>query len=316
MNPGAFLLAALIPIHGIVLATESDRSAIVRNAPVPQMLAPQTRRYRLDPYVAFPPETAIDAYVDTSTRPWSLREVVAAEAFVPGLPIAGRVVPVDLGGRLPTAMLVDQRAAPVQLARAFAGRTLLLSFIFTRCPDRTLCPAISGKFAYLQAHLDSARFALAEISIDPAYDSPEVLRAYGSIYGARATDWSLLTGEGSTIARLLDQFGISSLRVSGSNFVHSDRLFVVAPDGRVASIVETAGWDPEAVAAEARQVAGLASNPFERFKLSLVADVVAICGGSQWAGVVLLELALFAVIVCLVSAGLWFVARTLWGKPS
>jgi protein SCO1/2 len=59
-----------------------------------------------------------------------------------------------------------------------------LSFVFTRCPDPTICPAISGKFLYLQRHLDPERFHLVEITLDPTYDSPPVLKRYSAIFGA------------------------------------------------------------------------------------------------------------------------------------
>jgi hypothetical protein len=193
---------------------------------------------------------------------------------------------------------------------------MLLSFVFTRCPDRTLCPAISGKFAYLQSRLDPARFALAEITLDPPYDSPAVLRAYGSTYGARRQNWALLTGTGSTVQHLLDEFRISSMRVSSDNFLHSDKLYIVAPTGSVASVVDTADWDPESVLAQARAIAGLASNPLERFQLALIADAVAICGGSQFAGIALLELSLFAFLTVVSGLGMWAVARVLWTSRS
>ncbi len=66
--------------------------------------------------------------------------------------------------------------------------------------------------------------------------------------------------------------------------------------------------------AQARAVSGLANNPFERFKLALVADVVALCGGSEFAGVALLELSLFTLLTIIALLGLWAVARVLWVK--
>jgi cytochrome oxidase Cu insertion factor (SCO1/SenC/PrrC family) len=312
------LLAAafvgLIPVHGVVLQPLSDRAAIVRIDAVTQMLPSQTRRYGIAPAARFATGTTIDALLDPAAHPPQLRDAVAAGAFAPGLPDTGRVVRVDLGSQLPAARLVDQDGRVVQLDRAFAGKTLLLSFIFTRCPDRTLCPAISGKFAYLQQHLDPDRFELAEVTLDPPYDSPAVLRKYGLGYSASFRSWSLLTGTGSTIQRLLDEFGISSMRVSSSNFLHDDRLFIVTPSGRVAYVVKTAQWDPQGVIAQARAVSGLASNPFERFKLALVAGAVALCGGSQFAGIALLELTLFTLITLAAVAALWGVARILWPK--
>ncbi|HLY03263.1 MAG TPA: SCO family protein [Candidatus Cybelea sp.] len=317
-NSGMLLAAllALIPIHGVVLDTLGDRAAIVRTELVPKMMPAQIRRYAFAQPSSLRSGTSVDALLDPSTTPPTLLDPVPAAVFAPGLPDPGRVVPIEIGSALPAAKLVDQDGDPVGLDRAFAGKTLLLSFVFTRCPDRDLCPAISAKFAYLQSRLDPKRFALAEITLDPPYDSPAVLRDYGSSYGARKGSWTLLTGTGSSVKHLLDEFRISSMRVSTDNFLHNDKLFIVAPTGRVASIVQTGGWDPAEVLATARSVSGLAGNPFERFKLALVADAVAICGGSQFAGIALLELSLFTFLTVLAALGMWAVARVLWASRS
>jgi protein SCO1/2 len=314
----ALLLAAVfgvVPVHGIVLQQLDSRTAIVRTDAVVGMLRPQTRRYRVAPARSFAVGTPVDALLDGSTTPPTLLDAIAAAAFTPGLPDRARAVPVKIGGRLPVATLVDQDGRALQLASHFGGKTLLLSFMFTRCPDRTLCPAISGKFADLQQRVDPKRFALAEITLDPQYDSPEVLRRYARSYGAHSEAWSLLTGTGSTIQRLIDAFNISSMRVSSNNFLHDDRLFIVAPDGHIASVVQTADWDPQSALAEARAVSGLASNPFERFKLALIAEAVALCGGSESTGIALLELTLFTLLTAISFAALWVVGRVLWSHP-
>lgn len=310
----AAALAGVIPVHGVVLESHGERTAIVRTDAVPRMQPALIRAYRLAPPATFVAGTGVDALLDPSTQPPTLRDAVAAGAFAPGLPDRGRIVPLAVNAPLPSAELVDQNGHIVRLESAFRSKTLLLSFVFTRCPDRTLCPAISAKFAYLQQHLDPARFALAEITLDPPYDSPAVLRAYGADYAARSDRWTLLTGTGSAITRVLDEFGISSMRVSTDNFLHDDKLFIVAPGGRIADIVRSEGWDPGGVIAEARSVSGLAGNPFERLKLALIADVIALCGGTQSGGVVLLELSLFTLLTAAAFAGMWLVARVLWAR--
>jgi protein SCO1 len=304
----------VIPVHGVMVEALPDHTSIVRTDAVPGMLPAEIRRYRLSPATSLRAGTNLDALLDRSTRPATLRETIAAAPFAPGLPDSARAVPIELGSTLPSADLVDQDGRIVRLATAFRDKTVLLSFVFTRCPDRTLCPAISAKFAYLQQRLDPARFALSEITLDPQYDSPAVLRAYAARYGARRANWALLTGTGSTIQRLLDAFRISSMRLSTSNFLHDDKLFIVSPRGTVAYVVDTAAWDPRALIAEARAVSGEPSDPFERFKLALIADAIAICGGSQLAGIALLELTLFALLTAVALAGLWLVARILWPK--
>jgi len=307
-------ILSVIPIHGSVLDRLPDGSAIIRTDATPLMLPAAIRRYRVDPPAAAVAGSEIDALLDTATQPWTLHDALTSGPFTPGLPEPARVVPLDIGSSLPAAILVDQSGRRVQIDRALQGKTSLVTFIFTRCPDRTLCPALSGKFAYLQAHLDPKRFALVEITLDPPYDSPAVLHRYAAVYGADPAIWTLLTGTGSSIKHVLDEFRISSMRVSASNFLHDDKLFIAAPNGRIAFIAQTASWDPQAVLSQARAIAGLSSNPLERFRLSLIAGVVALCGGSQFAGIVLLELALFAIIVLVVTAILWWVARILWAK--
>lgn len=312
----ALLLAGLLPFHGVVVSPVSNSTVVVRNTAMPRTLAAQTRLYRLAPSLALRAGTGVDAFLDRSTQPWTLRDPVPAAAFVAGLPNPGRVIPVDAGKPLPRATLINQDERLVQLHDAFRGKTMLLSFIFTRCPDTDVCIAISTKYAQLQHDLDPAHFALVEISLDPSYDTPAVLRAYGKQFGQNPASWTLLTGTGSTIERVLDEFGISSLQTDSDTYIHSDKLFIVTPQGRVAYVVDTAGWDPRGVVAEARAIEGMASNPFERLKLSLIASVVALCGGSQFAGIVMLEIALFFFIVIVVTIALWIVGRVLWSRPA
>lgn len=307
------LLALLaVPVHGTVLGAGPDRTTIVRTDAVTGMVPAQTRAFRISPALQLPSGTGVDAFLDTSHEPWRLYDAAVAAKFVPGLPDRGTGFPIDIGTRLPHSKLVDQNGRLVDLASDFRGKVALVSFVFTRCPDRDECPAVSAKFAYMQQHLDSAHFHLVEITLDPVYDSPWVLHQYGRRYGADANAWSIVTGQPHEIERLLNRFGISSLRVSDANFIHNDKVFVVAQDGKVAQIVQTVGFAPEGLVAQARHLAGMASDPIGRFKLALVASVVALCGGSQLAGVVLLETVLFLLIAAVSFATLAWVARKMW----
>lgn len=310
------LLGAVLPFHGVVVAPLGSSAAVVRGDAITLTVPAQTRRFRLAPQLALRAGTGVDAFLDRSTSPWTLRDPLAAPAFAPGLPQVGKVIAVDIGKPLPRATLIDQDGRLVQLASAFRGKTTLISFIFSRCPDTDVCIAISSKYSQLQHALDPAHFALVEITLDPPYDSPAVLHAYGERFGRDSATWTLLTGTGSTIQRVLDEFQISSLQTDSDTYIHSDRLYIVTPHGRVAYVVDTAGWDPRAVIAEARAVEGMTSNPFERFKLSLIASVVAFCGGSQYAGVVLLETVLFILIVIVVTVALVIVGRVIWSRAA
>lgn len=309
------LLALLtVPIHGVALGPGPNHTTIVRTDAVTGMVQAQTRAFRISPQLQLPAGTGVDAFLDRSQTPWRLYDASVAAKFVAGLPDSGTSFPIDIGTPLPHTKLVDQRGSLVDLASDFRGKVTLLSFVFTRCPDKDECPAVSAKFAYLQRHLDPAHFHLVEITLDPIYDSPLVLRGYARQFGANTKSWSIVTGQPHDVERLLNRFGISSLRVSDANFIHNDKVFVVAQNGKVAEIVQTVGFEPSALVAQARHLAGMSSDPIGRLQLAIVASVVALCGGSQFAGVVLLETVLFLLIATASFATLAWVARKIFWK--
>lgn len=301
----------VFPIHGVVVRQPDPREIVLRVPRVPLELSGGVHRFRLPVPQPIPPGTGIDAFV---VPPNELLDVHPAGPYVPGLPQPGRVVALRVGDRLPAETMVDETGRLVRL-NSYAGRTVIVGFIYTRCTDE--CPIISGKFARLQRLLDPARFHLIEITIDPNYDSPRVLAAYARRFGADPAEWSLLTDEPSRLALLLDRFDVSSLEVGGENdaqIEHDNPLYIVAPDGRIADQIANGDWAPSDVAAEARSIDGMASNPLERLRLSLIADAVALCGGNQFVGIVLLELTLFAIIFVIALTAMWWVVRVLWGS--
>jgi protein SCO1/2 len=209
--------------------------------------------------------------------------------------------------------LVDQRGAPFQLGD-LGGKTTLLAFVFTRCPDRSVCPAITGKFAYLQKQLDPQHFHLIEVTLDPSFDSPAVLARYGATFAADPVRWSLLTGRASDVKDLMDSFGISSIADGSANFVHDDELAVIAPDGRIKDLIPTAGWDPNDAIAVARDAAGLASNPFRRFELASVAGIISLCGGSASTALVVLDSSVFLLGVAILGSLLVWWGRRIFSE--
>lgn len=305
----------VIPLHGVALGSGPAGTTIVRLDPVTKMVAGQTRALRVSPALKLPAGTGVDGFLDRSQDPWRLYDASVAAKFVPGLPDAGKVIPMDFGSRLPRTHLVDQTGKMVNLASDFPGKVVLLSFVFTRCPDKDECPLVSAKFFQLQKRLDPKRFHLVEITLDPVYDSPAVLADYGRQFGANPNEWSILTGQPHEITHLLNAFGISSLRVSDDDFVHNDKVFLTSPDGKIADILQTLGFSPDNLAAQARHLSGMTSNPIGRLQLALVASVAALCGGSQFAGVVLLETLLFLFIgIVSFSMLAWVAKKMFWKK--
>lgn len=301
-------------VHGLVLRSLPGGRAIVRTDAVTAMQPAATRVYRIESAAPIAAGTPIDALVEPARDPRTLFAAVPAQPFVAGEADRYATHVYAAGDALPDFTLVDQDGRLLHFAD-FRGKTVLLSFVFTRCPDPTICPAISGKFLYLQQHLDPSRYHLAEVTLDPAYDSPAVLKRYGTSFDVLGDRWSLLTGEPEQMKTLADRFGISSIAAGPGNYIHDDRLVVVRPDGRISTILETTGWSPDDAISLASDASGVASNPLRRFYVATIATVVSLCGGGSSIGVVLLDAVLFIVgVIVLGGATIWIGRLILAGK--
>ena len=94
---------------------------------------------------------------------------------------------------LPPFSLTDQTGKPFG-SEQLAGQVWVANFIFTRCP--TVCPAFTAQMAKIQAGAKERRLAihLVSFSIDPGFDTPEVMTAYAKAHDADPAMWSFITG--------------------------------------------------------------------------------------------------------------------------
>ena len=74
------------------------------------------------------------------------------------------------------------------------GKIWVSNFIFTRCT--TVCPIFSDKMATLQKRTNKAAngLQLVSFSVDPDFDTPEVLAEYSKRFSANPWYWHFLTG--------------------------------------------------------------------------------------------------------------------------
>lgn len=110
----------------------------------------------------------------------------------------------------PDFALVDQMGDTLR-AGDLRGGAWVAGFIFTNCD--AVCPLITTRMATLRDSLAEAGLLgddvrLVSITVDPARDTPEVLRAYAATYGASPSEeWAFLTGSPPTEVRRLVEEG-------------------------------------------------------------------------------------------------------------
>lgn len=170
--------------------------------------------------------------------------------------LRGKSAAFKTGDTLPPFVLYDQSSTPVQLPDAFAGKYIVVSFIFTRCQVATMCPAATSKMVQLQRSLDELGLGksvqLVSITFDPRYDKPEVMNRYAQMFGAKTDNYAFLTGDEKLTNALLRRFGILT-RDANDTIVHTMTTSLIAPDGTLALQVSGADWQPQTFLDHIRQ---------------------------------------------------------------
>ena len=101
--------------------------------------------------------------------------------------------------------LTDQNGRLVKLSD-FRGRPVLLAFGYTQCPD--VCPLTLADFKQVKRDLgaDADRVAFVLVSIDPARDTPEVMKRYLAVFDPKFVG---LTGPEARIQAITAQLDAS-----------------------------------------------------------------------------------------------------------
>lgn len=145
-------------------------------------------------------------------------------------------------GEVPAFALTDQQGRAVS-RETLAGGAWVADFIFTRCAGQ--CPMMTTQMARVARTLDSSvPVTLVSISVDPAWDTPEVLARHAAQVGVADIPWVFLTGEPEQIARLCrDGFKLAFGEADGTTeepITHSTRLVLVDRLGRVRGYYDAA----------------------------------------------------------------------------
>jgi protein SCO1/2 len=167
------------------------------------------------------------------------------------------------GQEVPDVILADQDGKPT-LFSAFRGHRVALTFMYTRCPLPDFCPLMDRNFAAVQAALAKtprlSDVRLVTMTLDPAFDTPAVLKPHAQALNADTRVWSFLTGEPAEVKAFSAAFGIyvEADQQHPDQVIHNLRTAVIDPDGRLVSVQSGNSWTP------AQLIADLSAAPAPR----------------------------------------------------
>lgn len=119
----------------------------------------------------------------------------------PDLPILGKVN---------NFLLHDESGKDFSL-KTLDGKIWIANFFFTTCGD--ICPIMTRNMAALHRSFDLVDDVThVSITVNPEFDSSNVLKKYSEKYGANPTKWHFLTGTRDQIKKLaLESFKLGSI---------------------------------------------------------------------------------------------------------
>ncbi|MGH0031917.1 MAG: SCO family protein [Myxococcota bacterium] len=152
--------------------------------------------------------------------------------------------------------LPEGRAVPLSHLR---GRVQVLAMIYTHCEHA--CPRIIADMRRISRELgpEGDRVGYALVSLDPERDDPARLLAFAEQTGLEG--WTLLTSDEGSVRELAAVLGIRYRRISESDFLHSNLLSVLDPDGVVVHRQVGLGADPQAALRVIRNLLGEEDSP-------------------------------------------------------
>jgi protein SCO1/2 len=253
--------ARRFPIAGEVRAVHAaDGTLTVAHEDIAGLMDAMTMDFPVqDPWVlkaAGPGDRISGTLVLDGARSWieGIAITKADSSFTPG---PAGTLPNVAGVSMPDVALVNQDDTAVRPSD-WAGHPAVLTFIYTRCPLPDYCPLMMQRMNQIADRLDADRRRdrvwLAAITLDPEFDSPAVLKAFGDHWirvpeGAGRYDrFALLTGDPEAIRTLASTFHLT-YEPQDDEIVHGLRTVVVDAEGRIVRVFLGTDWSVDDVLA-------------------------------------------------------------------
>ena len=125
----------------------------------------------------------------------------------------------------------------------YLGKVYIVEFFFTTCT--TICPIMNTNLVHIQNSFTAfPDFGIASFSINPEYDTSEVLQLYAQDNGITNPNWNLMTGNRNEIYKLANE-GFNLYTAASSDFMdgfeHSGYFAIIDKEGYIRSRVDEFG---------------------------------------------------------------------------
>jgi protein SCO1/2 len=127
----------------------------------------------------------------------------------------------------------NQAGKDLQL-KDLRGKVVVMAMMFTSC--RASCPKLVADVQSIEQGLEPElldKIAFVLCSIDPSYDTPEILKAYAKEHRLSSDHWTLLTANDETVRELSALLGVKFKKTGPMEFSHSNIISVLNQHGDI-----------------------------------------------------------------------------------
>ena len=137
----------------------------------------------------------------------------------------------------PDFTLADGLTGQTVTLASMRGNVVVLSFLYTRCPD--VCPITAALFRSAQKALGVDGYSFVAVSVDPDGDTPAQVRAFSDAHDLGA-GWHYLIGPRAQLQAVWASYGVGSFPdPSGLGVAHNDAIFVIDRKGRERELIHS-----------------------------------------------------------------------------
>jgi protein SCO1 len=148
----------------------------------------------------------------------------------------------------------------------YRGKTLAVTFIYSRCPLPEYCIKMSANFSDAAKLVEQSdlkdKVRLLSISFDPKTDTPAKLKEYGTGYLGKDSKrdfsvWNLAVGTDKEVREIADFFGLRyESDVNDKTIInHSLRTAIIAPDGKISEVIGGNEWSADELFTKLKDIA-------------------------------------------------------------
>jgi protein SCO1/2 len=254
-KPVAAENAKRFPLKGKVISVDPNKQkAVINHERIPDYMEAMTMSFPIYDRdvlgtMTKDAEVRAELIVNDDGDYW-LENIVVTAANPNAPPISDQFA--NEGKEVPDFKLTNQDGRSISF-KDFRGKALAITFIYSRCPLPEYCILMSRRFSDLAVQLQNSaqlkdQTRLLSISFDPATDTPETLKKYGIGYVRNPEYdfqiWQLATAPEADMKRIADFFGLryETDENNRTQFNHSLRTVVIAPDGKVKKVFSGGDW--------------------------------------------------------------------------